>query len=317
MADMQLSTTATRCLTLVAENGIQITAPLPPAAYEDTDFLELWLHRKSEKTIKAYSADIMQVYRHTGKSLKALMLQDIQDYITSLMDRAPATQARMIASLKSALSFASKTGYTTFNVGAVIRLPKLENRLAERILSEEDVLRMFASERNVRNHAILVLLYRAGLRASEVCNLQWRHLKARKGNSGQAAIHGKGNKTRFVLLDKKTWTELQALRTPGDTDKTYVFKSRKKAGRLDESQVHRIVKTAAARAEVQTYTREGGNLSSKTSPHWMRHAHATHALDHGTNIVLVKETLGHVSMNTTSRYIHMHPDDSSSLHLSI
>ncbi len=316
MTDMQLSTTA-RCLSLVAENGAQITAPLPPAAYEDADFLELWLHRKSEKTIKAYSADIMQMYKHTGKSLKALTLQDVQDYITSLMDRAPATQARMIASLKSALSFASKTGYTTFNVGAVIRLPKLENRLAERILSEEDVLHMFALERNGRNHAILVLLYRAGLRASEVCNLQWRHLKARRGNAGQIAIHGKGNKTRFVLLDKRTWAELQTLRLPTDTAKSYVFKSRKKAGRLDESQVHRIVKTAALRAGIQTYTREGGNLSSKTSPHWMRHAHASHAIEHGTNIVLVKETLGHVSMNTTSKYIHVHPDDSSSLHLNI
>lgn len=234
------------------------------------------------------------------------------------MDRAPATQARMIASLKSVLSFASKTGYTTFNVGAVIKLPKLENRLAERILSEEDVLHMFASERNVRNHALLVLLYRAGLRASEVCNLQWRHLIAREGNTGQVAIHGKGEKTRFILLDKKTWAELQALKLPNDTGESYVFKSRKKAGRLDESQVHRIVKAAATRAGVQTYTdSESGDLTSKTSPHWMRHAHATHALDHKTNIVLVKETLGHVSMNTTSKYIHARPDDSSSLHLNI
>ncbi len=96
-----------------------------------------------------------------------------------------------------------------------------------------------------------------------------------------------------------------------------MFKSRKKSGCLDESQVHRIVKAAATRAGVQTYTSECGGLSSKTSPHWMQHAHATHALDHGTTIVLVKETLGHVSMNSTSKYIHVHPDDSSSLHLNI
>jgi integrase/recombinase XerD len=49
----------------------------------------------------------------------------------------------------------------------------------------------------------------------------------------------------------------------------------------------------------------------------MRHAHATHALEHGSSMVLVKETLGHASMNTTAKYTHVRPDDSSSLHLCI
>lgn len=315
---------------LVSDKGTHTLVELPDAATVDAKFIEMWLHRKAEKTITAYSADIARMYAHVGKSLRELTLEDIQDYINTLLSLKPSSQARMIASLKSALSFACKTGYIQFNVGAVVKLPKLEDCLAERIMGEEDVVRMFALEQNTRNHAILVLLYRGGLRASEVSNLEWRHLTNRDGGTGQVAIHGKGSKTRFVLLDKKTWQELMALKK----DKTvsgddYVFQSRKLtryedeqgqeiwSRRIDESQIHRIVKQAAARADVEVYLTADGVLTSKTSPHWMRHAHATHALERGTNIVLVKETLGHKSINTTTKYTHVRPNDSSSLHLNI
>lgn len=304
----------------VSDRGSHTLVELPESASPDTRFLEMWLHRKAEKTIRAYSADIARMYAHTGKPLQQLTLADIQDYLNTLVTLKPSSQARMIASLKSALSFACKTGYIPFNVGAVVKLPKIENRLAERIMSEEDVLRMFALEPNARNHAILVLLYRGGLRASEICNLEWRHLTSRDGGTGQVAIYGKGDKTRFVLLDKKTWQELAAWRKSTDTNDSHVFKSRKTgmdgSRRLDESQVHRIVKTAAARAGVEVYPTEKGP-SSKASPHWMRHAHATHAIERGTNIILVKETLGHASINTTAKYTHVRPNDSSSLHLNI
>jgi integrase/recombinase XerD len=175
---------------IIAEDAMQI----------DAAFLVTWLHGKSEKTQRAYSADIHKFYAHVGKLLHQVTLADVQSFEDSLASLKPTSRARTIAAVKSCLSFAVKTGYLQLNVGAAVKLPRVENTLAERIMSEQAVARLLALESNPRNHAILVLLYRGGLRAQEVCNLQWRHLQPRE-ESGQVAIHGKGEKTRHILLD--------------------------------------------------------------------------------------------------------------------
>ena len=74
---------------------------------------------------------------------------------------------------------------------------------------------------------------------------------------------------------------------------------------LDVSQVRRIVYAAAKKA----------GLEQKVSPHWMRHAHASHALDRSAPIHLVQATLGHASVSTTGRYLHARPTESSSFYL--
>jgi integrase/recombinase XerD len=273
----------------------------------DSDFIKLWLHDKSENTQEAYLRDIQKLYDLTGKSLRELTLDDFQGFIDNLYHLNRSSRARITASVKSALSFGLKTGYLQVNVGIVIKLPKLENKLAERIMSEQQVAKMFALEENARNHAILALLYRAGLRVSELCSLTWANLQERNVG-GQISVFGKGKKTRHILLDPATWQEVMSLRVkyPGPDD--HVFQSRQGVmRRLDESQVHRIVASAAKRA----------GITGNVSPHWMRHAHATHALERGAPITLVQATLGHESMETTAKYTHARPNASSSQFLGI
>ncbi|BCL83129.1 tyrosine recombinase XerC [Ktedonobacteria bacterium brp13] len=285
----------------------------PTIAQIDKKFIEMWLHGKSEKTQRAYRADIHKFYTYVQKPLQGVTLEDFQNFIDSLGNLKPTSQARTIAAVKSALSFGVKIGYLQFNVGAVVKLPKIEDTLAERILSEQQIAKMFALETNPRNHAILILLYRAGLREAELCDLQWRHVQNRT-EAGQVAIYGKGKKTRYVLLDQETWREVVALKKPDDAADTYVFQSRQarsrsgaKSRRLDESQIHRIVHAAARRADIT------GNVS----PHWMRHAHATHSIENGAALTLVKETLGHKSIQTTAKYVHVRPNTSSTQFLKI
>jgi integrase/recombinase XerD len=286
---------------------------LPVIAKKDTKFIEMWLHSKAEKTQRAYRADIDKFYTYVQKPLQEVVLEDFQNFIDSQGHLKPTSQARTIAAVKSALSFGVKTGYLQFNIGAVVPLPKIEDTLAERILSEPQIANIFAQETNPRNHAILVLLYRAGLREAELCDLQWRHVQKR-AEAGQIAIYGKGKKTRHVLLDQETWQEVVALKKPEDSFHSYVFQSRQtrsrlgeKSRRLDESQIHRIVHTAAHRAGID------GNVS----PHWMRHAHATHSIENGAALMLVKETLGHKSIQTTAKYVHVRPNTSSTQFLKI
>ena len=280
---------------------------------DDKSFLDMWLHGKAEKTQRAYITDMRKFYAFVGKSLQDVTLADFQGFIDSLVDLKPTSRNRAIATVKSALSFGVKTGWLKVNIGIVVKLPKVEDTLAERIMSEQSIARMLAKEDNPRNHAILVLLYRAGLRAHELCNLQWRHLRER-GEAGQIAIFGKGKKTRFVLLDKATWEELQTLKPLTVEPGMYVFQSRQarsrtaeRKHRMDEYSIHLIIRKAAKRAGIP------GNVS----PHWMRHAHATHSLENGAPISLVQSTLGHKSLETTAKYTHVRPDASSGQYLKV
>lgn len=291
---------------LMQETGETLIVPLPSVAERDTTHIRTWLDGKSKETQQAYISDIQRFYAFTQKSLQDVTLEDLQDFKNSLYHLNLSSRARIIASIKSALSFGLKNGYLRVNVGVSVKLPKLEDKLAERILSEQQIAKMFALEENKRNHAILILLYRAGLRVSELCDLTWRNLQERD-EAGQIAVFGKGKKTRHVLLDISTWQEVTSLKSEKSTPDDYVFQSRKGKSRLDESAIHRIVASAAKRA----------GITDKVSPHWMRHAHATHALERGAPITLVQDTLGHKSMETTAKYTHVRPNASSSQFLGV
>jgi integrase/recombinase XerD len=133
------------------------------------------------------------------------------------------------------------------------------------------------------------------------CGLRWRDVQARTGGAVQVTVYGKGDATRVVLLPAALAVELEALRDAAGRD-VPVFAGR--TGALTSGQAYRIVKAAGVRAGVPGL-----------SPHWLRHAHASHALDGGATIHVVRDTLGHASLATTSRYLHARPGDSSALYL--
>jgi integrase/recombinase XerD len=231
-------------------------------------------------------------------------LADVQAFADSL-DGAPASRARTLAAVKSLLSFGQRVGYLPLNLGAAVKIPSRKDTLAERILTEADVVRILALEQDRRNHALLRLLYAGGLRVSEIAALKWRDLVARD-DAGQVTIFGKGSKTRVVLLPARVWSELVTLRESAGQDAP-VFPSRRGGGRLDETAVLRLVRKAARRA----------GLEVNVSPHWLRHSHATHALERGAPVHLVAQTLGHSSIQTTGRYLHARPTDSSARYLAV
>lgn len=165
---------------------------------------------------------------------------------------------------------------------------------------------MIAKTSSDRNRVILLLLYASGLRVSELCQLTWKNLKPR-GESGQVTVLSKGSKTRTVRLPFHVWNEVMQMRgdaLSGDA----VFCSRvgdDKGRHLDRTQVYSIVAAAAKRAGIEACV----------SPHWLRHSHASHSLEHGAPIYLVQATLGHSDITTTSRYLHARPNDSSAMYL--
>lgn len=217
--------------------------------------------------------------------------------------RAPATVNRKLSAVKSLLSYGVMIGYLPINAGAPLKLPKLDNSLAERILSESQVLRLIGAASAGRDRILLRFLYESGCRVSELVGLIWKNLQPRD-DAGQVRILGKGNKTRVVLLTPQLWADLMFLRASDSLD-TPVFKSQRSGRKLVRSEVNELVTRVAKKAEIP------GNVS----PQWLRHAHASHSLERGAPIHLVQATLGHRNLQTTGRYLHARPTDSSSRYL--
>jgi integrase/recombinase XerD len=291
-------------------NQIALVAPSGLGSSQDgshdTSLVELWLSLKtSGHTRRAYAAEVARFHAFTGKPLSRVTLADLQAFAEQLGQGSlkPASQNRALTAIKSLLSFAQETGYLPFNAGAAVKLRPNRDGLAQRILAESEVGKLIEAAPEGRDRLLLKLLYVSGVRVSEVCGLKWCDAMPRQ-EGGQISVFGKGGKTRTVLLKVAVWRQLLSFRG-GAPAESPIFASRRGGGALDASQVRRIVYAAAGKA----------GLAQKVSPHWMRHAHASHALDRSAPIHLVQATLGHASVSTTGRYLHARPSESSSFYL--
>lgn len=267
----------------------------------DQQLVKLWLNGLSRHTQRAYRSDAAQFLAFVGKPLPAVTLADVQSFADRLqtLPLVPGSRHRVLSGVKSLFAFATRLGYLQYDVARPLRLPACKDTLSERILEEDEVQRMLAGETSPRNRLMLQLLYVAGVRVSELVALTWRDTRGHRGG-GQITVFGKGGKTRTIRLEAPTWAALAATRQAASIGAP-LFVSRR-GGHLDVSQVLRIVKAAAARA----------GIGKPVSSHWLRHCHASHALDRGAPIHLVQQTLGHSSVATTSRYLHARPNESSS-----
>lgn len=287
-------------------NQLSVMAPSGVGPSQDARLVELWLSLKvSFHTRRAYTAEARRFMGFAAKPLGWVTLADIQDYAATLEQGslAPASQNRALTAIKSLLSFGQQIGYLPFNVGTAVKLRPNRDSLAQRILEESEVAKLIGAAPEGRDRVLLKLLYVSGVRVAELCGLKWCDAIARN-EGGQITVFGKRGKTRTILLKPKSWEQLVSIRgEAGAIDP--IFRSRKGGGHLDPSQVRRIVYAAAKKA----------GLEQKVSPHWMRHAHASHALDRSAPIHLVQTTLGHASVSTTGRYLHARPNDSSSFYL--
>ncbi len=269
--------------------------------------INLWTDGKSVHTADYYYRVALQFMEFVGKPLHLVSLAEVQAFAHNLEERGikASTRRTAIAAVKSLLSFGHKIGVLPANVGAIVKPPKAPDCLHQRLLSEMEVQGMFLLETHPRNRALLRLLYYGGLRVSELCALKWDDIDV-SGSEVRVTVTGKGIKTRTVLVPLSVGVEVLALQGDASTSEP-MFRSRQgdHFGHLARSRVYQIVKAAAQRAGIK------GNIS----PHWLRHAHASHAIQRGAKLHLVCATLGHSSLAVTGRYLHARPDESSGLYL--
>jgi integrase/recombinase XerD len=289
------------------QTAIIVAPPCGGAIYhaenltEQQQLMKLWLSGLSRHTQRAYTSDANRFFAIVQKPMREVTLPDVQAFADHLqtLDLVDGTRHRILSAVKSMAAFAMRVGYLQFDVASVLRMPSGKDTLSERILDEDEVRRLIGSTTTLRDRLMLQLIYVAGVRVSELVALKWSDTLAHRG-AGQITVLGKGKKTRTIRLEAPMWNALQASRGDAGND-VPIFVSRR-GGHLDQSQVYRIVKDAAVRA----------GINKPVSTHWLRHCHASHALDHGAPIHLVQQTLGHSSVATTSKYLHARPNESSS-----
>lgn len=284
---------------------------LPKLSDEDQHIIGLWLNRFPDSTKRAYTYAIGALVAELGfKPLRAISLYDLQCHQHGMAQAgmAEATQAKRLAAIKSLFSFASGgggTAYLMLNPAAAIRLPKAPDELAQRILDQETVNRIIEGEADRGRRLLLLLFYASAGRIAEVVNLRWEECHGHGEGGVISFTKAKGGRARTVKIPTDVWNELIAFRAQGE-GKGYVFPSPRWLGQpIDLSTAWRWYKEASRLAGVEA------------SPHWFRHAHASHSLDNGAPIHLVARTLGHRSLATTTRYAHARPGESSGDYLVI
>jgi len=259
----------------------------------------------SPNTVSGYLSDLHALAQWAcGRGLPPSDLH--RDRVTAFLvaqqgtGKAARSMARLASALRQFLGFLRLEGEGAAGPEAVVRPPR-PPRILPRTLTEAQVESLLAapdpeSPLGVRDRAWMELLYASGLRVSELAGLSARTVYL---NEGFLKVLGKGKKERLIPFGAgaehwmRAWIALRASFRPRD-ETLFV-------GRLGEpiSRQHlwRLLKG---------YARKAGILPAAVSPHVLRHAFATHLLDHGADLRAVQAMLGHADISTTQIYTHVH-----------
>lgn len=261
----------------------------------------------SPYTIRNYLSDLshfLQFLQEEALSLQALSRQAFRHYLAQLSQDgvAPASIARKVSTIRTFLRFLVQEGHLEHDPLSGVRGPKRPRRLPA-YLSPEQVTALIeaasgASPGELRDRALLELLYACGLRVSEVTGLDVGDVDLLEGI---ARVRGKGGKERLVLMGRPA---VQALRRylrdgrPALLRQPYhqaLFLNMRDGQRLSARSVQAIVRRYAQRA----------GIDRRVWPHLLRHTFATHMLDGGADLRVVQELLGHASPTSTQIYMHV------------
>lgn len=258
----------------------------------------------STRTRNAYLRDLRICSQSTQKPLPNWQQTDIIMCLSYLQTQGKSTrtQARMLASLRQFFLWQIDDGLRDDNPCEQIRNPKV-NKPLPKTLSETDISNLLESPNTttilgLRDKAMLEVMYACGLRVSELVNLSLEQLNL---TSGWLQITGKNNKTRLIPLGEYAQRAIEnyldnrhQLIPIAKSDCQAVFLT-EQGGYMTRHNFWHLIKKYATLAHIQT----------DISPHTLRHAFATHLLNHGADLRSIQLLLGHSDLSTTQIYTHV------------
>ena len=274
----------------------------------------IWYERNlSSNTVKCYRQDLQAFEKWLGKRIRDCTREDLQAYLAEhvVEGKASSSRSRFLSSVRGFFNHALEQGLVSDNPIANIDSPKLAKHLPD-YLSESEVESLLNApipDKSVvewRDRAMLEVLYATGLRVSELIELK---LESINFNQGVLRVVGKGNKERIVPLGEEaldwvmSYTKNARPSLLSNVPTDVLFPS--KRGQLMTRQTFWYA--------IRRYGERAG-IDRHLSPHTLRHAFATHLLNHGADLRAVQMMLGHASLSTTQIYTRVANERLKSLH---
>jgi integrase/recombinase XerC len=259
----------------------------------------------SAHTRRAYGSDARQLAHFLGGAAAPdeVTSSDIRRFLADLHARSgPATMGRKLSAIRSLFRFLVREGACHLDPTVGISAPRVPRRLPNPLQIDDCATLVDApaadpgSPADLRNRALVELLYGAGLRVGEVASLDVRDVDLR---SGDVRVLGKGGKERVVPLPSVArealcaW--LDSRKAPGILGEPLFIALRPRHDgprRLGVRDIRRVLRARAKRV----------GIADRVHPHRLRHSYATHLLDMGADLREIQELLGHASLSTTEKY---------------
>ena len=254
----------------------------------------------SQNTVASYCSDVEKFLSFYGGRIEDVGAADVQEYLSSRDGLSERSQARVLSSLKSFFDWLVLEKVIKDNPCDRVDGPKI-GRYLPNVLSEEEVVALLDSVdlsvwQGLRDKAILEVLYGCGLRVSEAVGLKMSCIFLKEGF---VRVIGKGDKERLVPLGEMAAEAigkyLDVRPDPADTESSDILFLNRFGRPLSRVSMFNMIKKQAVAAAIR----------KEISPHTFRHSFATHLLEHGADLRVVQEMLGHESISTTEIYTHI------------
>jgi integrase/recombinase XerD len=266
-------------------------------------FLAVLRATRAPRTVEAYRRDLTGLATWLGRPIESVTTEDLERYLAELRAEglAPSTVARRIAAIRSFFRHRQLLGVRTDNPAAELDLPRRRRRLP-RTLSPAEAERLVeaangVAPRDLRDRALVELLYGAGLRVGEAVGLDKASVDLEQR---LVRAIGKGSKERIVPIGRQA---VEALRRYMSRGRPYLDRRHRpelflnaRGGPLTRAGAFLILRKLAERAGLEP---------ERIHPHLLRHSFATHLLEGGADLRSVQEMLGHADLSTTELYTHV------------
>lgn len=260
----------------------------------------------SNNTEISYRRDITKLFEYLKKTdseqLESITSQDLFSYITYLnqLGRASTTVSRTIASMKAFFSYTTNLGYTSVDVAKVLKSPKIEKKIPE-VLSVKDIDALLKtpsgnSPKELRDKAMLELLYATGMRVSEIINLKLEDVSL----ENECLICHDRTKQRVIPFGSEAKSAIVTYLTKGrsrllaDNPSSNILFPNISGGLMSRQGFWKLIKS---------YGKKAG-IKSEITPHTLRHSFASHLVENGADLRAVQEMLGHSDISTTQVYLN-------------